>query len=259
MCELFGLSANKPVGVRFAWRGFVRRGREHRHGWGVVFYPDGKSALCIKEPEPSVESRMASFLKDVIRSKVVISHVRKASEGGITYSNTHPFVRELFGREWAFAHNGTLEPKLMPEPKFYRPVGETDSEKAFCVLMDRIRELGRGADERDIARTIEETALELSQLGDFNFLMTDGETLYAFWSGYASLHYVVRAPPHRSRVSLRDEDFEVDLSRLKEPDEVTTLVATRPLTNERWIQFPRKKLLVFKDGLPVLEDRSRGS
>ncbi|MEM2335545.1 MAG: class II glutamine amidotransferase [Candidatus Bathyarchaeia archaeon] len=40
MCELFGFSCNKPVGVSFSWRGFLARGRFNRDSWGVTFYPD---------------------------------------------------------------------------------------------------------------------------------------------------------------------------------------------------------------------------
>ena len=258
MCELFGLSCNKPVSVKFTWRGFLKRGRKHRDGWGIAFYPDGRSACIIKEPKPSVASPMASFLKstDLVRSKVVISHVRKASKGSITYSNTHPFVRELFGREWVFAHNGTLRGQL-PEPRFYEPVGETDSERAFCVIMDRLRELGKDANHDEIRRVIEATAKEFSELGGFNFLMSDGERLYAFWSGHTSLYYLVRVPPHQEIARLKDEDFEIDLSELKGPDEMAVLVATTPLTDEHWTHFPRRKLLVFKNGLLELSEKAR--
>ena len=83
MCGLFGLSCNKPVSVGFSWRGFLARGRFNRDCWGVAFYSDGRSICLIKEPNPSVSSAMASFLKSTnfVRGKVVISHVRWASKG----------------------------------------------------------------------------------------------------------------------------------------------------------------------------------
>ena len=92
MCELFALSSNKVVGVRFTWRGFLRRGKKHRDG----------TAIVIKEPLPAPNSNMAKILRDTnyVRSNVVISHVRKGTKGGKTYANTHPFRRELYGKEW---------------------------------------------------------------------------------------------------------------------------------------------------------------
>ncbi|MEM3527728.1 MAG: class II glutamine amidotransferase [Candidatus Bathyarchaeia archaeon] len=37
MCELFGISCNTPVGIRFTWRGFLERGIIHKNGWGSSF------------------------------------------------------------------------------------------------------------------------------------------------------------------------------------------------------------------------------
>jgi glutamine amidotransferase len=52
--------------------------------------------------------------------------------------NTHPFTRELWGRYWTFAHNGQLTGyKRLPTGR-HRPVGDTDSEHAFCWLLDRL-------------------------------------------------------------------------------------------------------------------------
>jgi glutamine amidotransferase len=253
MCELFGLTCNKPVTIGFTWRGFIAGGVVHRDGWGVAFYPDGMSACIIKEPRPSVRSPMACFLKsaNIVRSKIVISHVRMRSVGEVAYHNTHPFVRELLGREWIFAHNGTVIRREMPAPRFYEPVGETDSERAFCLILDGLREIGRATSLRERVSFIEGIAGRLSNLSNrFNFLMSDGEYLYAFKSGIGSLYYTVRVPPHTRIIKLVDEDFEVDLSDLKGEDEVATIIATRKLTvGEDWIGFPEGKLMVFKDGL----------
>ncbi|MEM2027130.1 MAG: class II glutamine amidotransferase [Candidatus Bathyarchaeia archaeon] len=150
-----------------------------------------------------------------------------------------------------FAHNGTLTRDL-PNPRFYEPIGETDSEKAFCLILDRLRELGRGASIYERVKCIEDAANEFAGYGGFNFLMSDGEHLYAFWSGYSSLYYAIRVPPHIGVVKLLDEDFEVDLSGLKAEDEVATIIATGELTSEVWIRFPERKLMVFRDGLPYL-------
>jgi len=255
MCELFGLTCNKLVRISFTWRGFISRGLKHRDGWGVAFYPDSLSACIIKEPRPSIDSLIAQFLRsaNIIQSKIVISHVRTASRGDVAYRNTHPFVRELFGREWVFAHNGTII-REMPRPSFYDPVGETDSERAFCWILGRLRMLGRNAELCRKARLIEKEARRLSGLSDkFNFLMSDGECLFAFRSETGRLYYTVRAPPHEAMVKLADEDFEVDLSDIKGEDEVATIIATEELTiGESWISLPSNKLLIFKDGLPYL-------
>jgi glutamine amidotransferase len=218
----------------------------------------GKSVLLkylFGEAFPKINSPMAQFLKsaDIIRSKIVISHVRTASWGSVAYRNTHPFIRELFGREWVFAHNGTVI-REMPRLEFYEPMGETDSERAFCLILNRLRGLSRGASLHEKARVIEDETTRLSALSDkFNFLMSDGEHLFAFRSERGSLYYTVRVPPHGAIVKLTDEDFEVDLSGIKGEDEVAVIVATRKLTvGEIWTSLPSNKLMVFKDGLPHL-------
>ena len=39
---------------------------------------------------------------------MAVAHVRKATVGAPGLQNTHPFKRVLWGRDWVFAHNGTL-------------------------------------------------------------------------------------------------------------------------------------------------------
>jgi len=248
MCELFGLSANKPVNVLFTWKGFYRRGNIQPHGWGIAFYPD-KSAIIFKEPLASIESGLASFIRDYknIKGKIFISHIRYASSGSKKYMNTHPFSIKLNGKEWVFAHNGTVEKIKKEFPlRDFKPIGETDSEYAFCLILDRIKKI---MEEKKIREIIEETAKEISQYGGFNFLLSNGECLFAFWSGHNSLYYLERKPPYKDfKVRLEDEDFSVTLSEMKDPDEKTVLISTKPLTDEKWIKFKPNKLYEFKEG-----------
>jgi glutamine amidotransferase len=51
------------------------------------------------------------------------------------------FARELRGRLHVFAHNGRLEgieSRHAGERDRFQPVGETDSEIAFCILLERL-------------------------------------------------------------------------------------------------------------------------
>jgi glutamine amidotransferase len=68
------------------------------------------SACVIKEPRPSTEGSAVQSLKSshIVPRRIVINHVRRTSRGDVAYRNTHPFVREFFGREWVFAHNGNV-------------------------------------------------------------------------------------------------------------------------------------------------------
>lgn len=141
MCELLGMSANVPTDIVFSFTGLMQRGGgsgPHRDGWGVGFY-EGRGLRLFQDPQASIDSEVARLLtRYPIKSEVVIGHVRQANVGTVCLANTHPFSRELWGRNWCFAHNGQLS-DFTPLGSFYRPVGDTDSEAAFCDLLNRVR------------------------------------------------------------------------------------------------------------------------
>ena len=250
MCELFGLSSNKAVRVSFTWRGFRKRGRIHRDGWGVAWYLDENLVGLVKEPRPAPESPIARLMVQGVSSRIVISHVRWASKGGISYVNTHPFVRRLWGRDWVFAHNGTVL-GVFESPKYKlewcRPVGETDSEYAFCYILEKLSGLqDRGLES--LAVRLWGLAEEMGRHGKFNFLLSDGEHLFAYMNERGTLHYLLRHPPHQGLVRLLDEDYEVKLEELKAPDEYAAIIATVPLTDEEWKSMRPGALHVFHNG-----------
>jgi glutamine amidotransferase len=59
-----------------------------------------------------------------IKSCSVIAHIRQANRGIVALENTHPFTRELWGRNWTYAHNGQLEAISR-----WRPVNSSRSAK----------------------------------------------------------------------------------------------------------------------------------
>ena len=99
-------------------------------------------------------------------------------------------------------------------------------------------------------------AEEIGRYGKFNFLLSDGEHLYAYMNRRGTLHYLLRHPPHRGPVRLLDEDYEARLEELKAPDEYAAIVATEPLTDEEWNPMNPGTLYVFYNGdlLLVVEE-----
>lgn len=83
----------------------------------------------------AANSRMAAFLQTYpLKSKSIIAHVRKATIGEVCLENAHPFVRQLWGRHWVFAHNGDLKdyfPRLHP-----LPAGGQHGQRARLLLAD---------------------------------------------------------------------------------------------------------------------------
>jgi len=146
-----------------------------------------------------------------------------------------------------FAHNGDLKdfhPRLHAA---FRPVGSTDSERAFCWIMQELAKSHAGVPTvEELSITLRELAQRIARHGTFNFLLSNGQALWAHAS--TLLHYVERRHPF-TQAQLADEDLSVDFSSLTTPDDRVAVVVTTPLTtNEAWTAFAPGELKVFVDG-----------
>lgn len=250
MCELLGMSFNTKVNPRVSFKGFRRRGKANPNGWGLAFYAD-KSCQIFKEELEAGESALSTFLEDYngIQSDIIIGHVRLASCGNISRQNTHPFSRELNGKEFVFAHNGTLGDCRNLDIERFTPIGDTDSEYAFCYLLDAISREGILPWAEEGFRWLAEELRRINDLGSFNCIFSDGEYLFCYYdkNGYNQLHRLRRKPPYE-RIKLKDDDWEIDLAKEKRDEQKGYIIATRPLTNEKWKAFKKGDLMVFKRG-----------
>jgi len=183
-----------------------------------------------------------------IKSTNVIAHIRKATQGVVALENCHPFVRELWGRYWVFAHNGNLvdfAPRLHGS---FRPVGQTDSELAFCWLMQELAKSHAGVPSvPELTHTLRELVPHIAQHGTFNFLLSNGEALWAHANTH--LYYVLRKHPFH-QATLSDEDLSVNFAEHTRPTDRVAVVVTAPLTlDEEWVPLPAGELAVFVDGV----------
>ena len=260
MCELLGMSANVPTDICFSFTGFLHRGGgtgPHRDGWGIAFYEAG-GYRDFRDPHPSVRSPIARLITDYpIKSHIVISHIRQANVGGVRLANTHPFTREMWGRTWCYAHNGQLEGWQTLPLGIYRPVGDTDSEHAFCWLLATLREHFPQApadvtDElsvehyRPLWQRLHGLCEKLRSQGVFNLLLADGEFLYTYCS--TKLAHTTRRAPF-GKAELSDAELTVNFAEHTTPDDVVSVIATEPLThNEAWTRMEPGELLVWRHG-----------
>lgn len=251
MCELLGMSANVPTDICFSFTGLMQRGGNtgpHRDGWGITFY-EGKGFRTFKDPKPSCRSKIAELVQNYpIKSKAVISHIRQANRGGVNLENTHPFTRELWGRYWTFAHNGQLSGYDGLHSGSTRPVGETDSELSFCWLLNRLQERypEPPQDMVGVFRYIAECCDELRELGVFNMLLSDGEYVMTYCTNH--LYWITRRAPF-GEASLIDEDVTIDFQQETTPNDIVTVIATQPLTdNEEWFRMKPGEYNIFHFG-----------
>lgn len=253
MCELLGMSANVPTDIMFSFTGLMQRGGKtgpHKDGWGIAFY-ENKGLRVFQDPISSSDSEVARMIQSYqIKSESVIGHIRQANVGGVNLANTHPFVRELWGQYWCFAHNGQLA-DFKPKPQFYWPVGQTDSEASFCLLLDRIRhEFPQPVEIEQLVPLIVSTFNELRQKGVYNALLSNGEWLLSFCS--TKLAHITRRAPF-GPAQLRDVEVVVDFHAETTPNDVVTVLATEPLTgNEAWKVHQAGEWHLWRHGESVL-------
>jgi predicted glutamine amidotransferase len=254
MCELMGLSFAEPVSADFSIREFALRSHDNADGWGLAWYPD-RSLAIVKEPLAWQTSDLTRFLESYSRliSRTYIAHVRHRTTGGPpTRADTHPFSRELGGREYAFAHNGTVDVLDQPvELGGFTPIGGTDSERAFCLLLAQIQEkYGSQArlDTENEWKWLGRRLATLNEAGKFNCILSDGRRLFCYRdaAGYKGLCWrKVYLYDKRTR-KLEDESIGVQLT--SEHANQGYIIATHPLSAHDWQPFAPGELAVFENG-----------
>lgn len=255
MCELLGMSANTPTDLVFSFSALMERGgraADHKDGWGVCFF-DGKGVRQFHDASPCCESPVADFIRKYpIRSQISIAHIRKANRGKVAQVNTHPFIRELWGQYWVFAHNGQIKGIQSWELEdHYQPVGNTDSERLFCYVLGKLKEAyPRKPKTKEMFYFLEPILNECHKSGIMNLLFSDGNVLFAYCS--TKLHYITRKAPF-GIAQLADIKKQVDFSQVTTDRDIVTVIATSPLTkNEKWTAMKTGEFVSFQNGKKIL-------
>lgn len=235
MCELLGISSNRPAGWDDTLTLFRKRGGEtadNPDGWGLV-YRETDAWQLHKAPEAAIRNEQFAILSQTAITNLLITHVRKANPpSAFTLENTHPFVRDCCGRQWVFAHNGKVPEVIQPRgcchPHKSHPQGETDSEHAFYFLLDEITSVFSDTTTEANSYWLQELARlseDIASYGQFNFLMSDGVVLIAY--GHDRLHWLQR----------HYDGFKA------------TLLASEPLSeDEPWHAFQTGELQLYQKG-----------
>lgn len=256
MCQLLGMNCNTPTDIVFSFEGFRLRGGltdSHADGFGIAFF-EGHGVRLLQDDKPCAHSPVADLVqKYQIKSENVIAHIRKATQGQVHLVNTHPFVREIWGEYWVFAHNGNLQKFNINSGEFFNPVGTTDSEAAFCYLLEQLRQRFRyKPKDKELFAAITEITHELRQYGLFNYMLSNGDWLIAHAS--TLLFYIIRQAPF-GEAALVDEDVSIDFSAVTTPFDRVAVITTLPLTcNEKWEQLAVNELIMFRQGEIVMRD-----
>ncbi len=267
MCELFAVSSERSARVRLRFAEFATHGAPrdggNPDGWGAAYY-DGLDAHVLREPIAATRSAFVQVLEHHdFHSPLVLAHVRRASQGPVSLVNTQPFSHEMAARRHVFAHNGDM-PELRAQwplgPGCANPLGQTDSEHAFCQLLRALAPLWRHAGQppgvqarRDAVAAF---AARLRDFGPANFLYSDGELLFAHAHRRRQADGQVRAPGLHLlvRASAHGHAHAVDgmaLHAHAPQPHALAMIASVPLGAGDWQALGEGEVVVLRAGQRV--------
>lgn len=230
---------------------------ERPDGWGVGYYGHGKEmATVFKEATPPQGKRQPALVhgSSQLASSLFLLQVRHARWGSEdSVANTQPFTRSWRGRDWMFAHGGSLNSRLeVGRERLFEPVGSTDSELVFCELMNDIAERRwRNLGYADFG-LLHQWISTFDGFGTMNCALTDGRDLVVYVDQEAPLYLWELRPPYGSLV-LRDSVIEIDLAARGVKGHKGIVVASNPLdivgsTKVPMQEIPGGTLLVIREG-----------
>lgn len=232
MCELFGASLKEKEDVSGYLSEFFSHGVQHPHGWGIYREHHGDFEI-VKEAVSSIKSALA---KEIARTtepqKHFMAHIRLATAGAVKTENCHPFSGfDTSGRRWTLIHNGTIYAVNRTFPYRSAQHGNTDSERVFLYLLDKLNKV-RPSNESERFAVADEVVQELSEHNKLNLLISDGEILYVHKNMEGTLFYLKT-----------DNGY---------------YFSTKPLGNGVWTEFPTAQFIAFKNGEKLFSGTNHG-
>jgi transglutaminase-like putative cysteine protease/predicted glutamine amidotransferase len=235
-------------------------GRKPPDGWGIGYYPGGEpSASILKEPAPPQGSIRSELIKawEHLASSLFVLHIRTATWGQISDANTQPFLRSYGGRDWLFAHSGSLEHRVeLPEPTLFTPVGSTDTEAIFCDILERFARrnwtsIGE-ADPNELREWLE----AINKHGTLTIVLADGRDLCVYADQHATRDrgiFVNEIVPPYEEVIFADPDLGLDLTGRGVKSRKGVLISSSPLEREagteaKWQKLEPGHLITIRQG-----------
>ena len=232
MCELFGVTANRKIKINELLKRFFEHSAENRNGWGLALLDDNSVSI---EKEP-VRADYSLYLKNRLTGKIETSrcmaHIRKATVGDESFSNTHPFIkRDESGRTWVLVHNGTIFESRVLNAYQCLQSGSTDSERILLNIVDHVNrhymQEMNSFDANERIRLVDNLIRRIVPENKVNIMLYDGDYFYVHKNEEGTLYRSVRRG--------------------------TVIFATHPLSEDGWEELPQNQLLVYKNGELIYE------
>jgi len=142
----------------------------HDCGWGVAFREGDRlvrrrsAASCLSDPEFDSLSG--------VETDLVILHARRTPDREtINVLNSHPFLEEWWGEEWAFCHNGAVSDLTqLRTDSSLQPAGSIDSEQLFHHVLTLL-------DTNRVAESLAEILHEIRGFTSLNCFLATSESI----------------------------------------------------------------------------------
>lgn len=238
MCRLLAAVSTQPAPLAKTLApllpGFTALSEFHQDGWGVAGFVGegaGEHLEVRKEPTRAREDASYDQAVETVTTDAGMVHIRwaTATDLGNVCGNTHPFVHG----EWAFAHNGSAEPRsaileLVDEDLRGDLEGDTDSELIFRAILSRLRTTDPAAAILEVARELRARTV----ISGLNFLLLGPDALYVL------ADHDPQSPP-----SLRHGPDYFPLRYHVEPDLAVVSSTGYEQVRSDWLEVPQQHVL----------------
>ena len=187
MCDLFALSANRDYSAPKSLPIFAEQAGKNLDGWGIGYFRNHHAYVEKSAKGIFVAGQLHdSFqrLARVVKSRIIICHVRLRTSGLIDECHAHPFVLKIGGYDWIFAHNGKA-PAIESYESSGIPMKEavSDSARTFEFLRDHLTQhFQQSSDVASIFEALSSCTSEMIERypGKYNFFLSNGQILFVF-------------------------------------------------------------------------------
>ena len=239
----------------------------HPLGWGMAWYPnDNQAAIIKKDPAARGTDVAMESLADWnnFRSSVFFCKAKGAARG-YTYNETQPFSRSFAGQDWLFMHNGDLDRHKLAamhedKSRLLEPLGNTDSELAFCYLLGKIMV----TDARKLSDVPNDMLLswfeQLDELGSADMCITDGITLACFYGtkSQRKLYYSRLVPPEYAH-DFNAETMQMHLHDPRDTYRTALIISSSGFDAGSWLPMQPGQLIIAKRGAIVWNSQPNSS
>ncbi len=170
MCRMIAIISRNPVDVAPYFEALKEqalhgKNSPHGDGWGIALY-NGKDFMLKKSKE-----FVWNAPKFSAKAYMAILHARKSSFSDASVFFSHPFVNDLRGKIWSFAHNGVIKGLSSLS------VDEIDTQIYNRIFVNELKEYDPVESMKRTVKKIKSGGFEYTSLNTF---VANGSQLYAF-------------------------------------------------------------------------------